>query len=306
MKTILYTLFFAFCSQFCHAQTWLANDHKWNYRILGGIFQVDTYYQQNIGKDTIIAGQPCKEIFFVCDSVNLSKRYAYAEGNKVFAWRSSSENWIKIYDFDLPVGGILAIPSENPFGFPTKYQVTLIDEVTVGTFTAKRQQWLLLDNANTRYDVIEGIGNVGLLDKKTPVCNRFFTHLTPFCGRPLDSYDHIFNCFWSNNGSFAPFSSGTSTFYDLCEVTSAPAVSDPKVQVSVQPNPAHDQLTVRTAMNNPIRRVQLYDIQGVLRLDVPPTEAVSAEINTTNLAAGMYLLLVQTTEGQYAQLVLIQ
>lgn len=312
MKNIPYILFFALGSSICHAQTWLANDHQWTYNIFSSIYQEETFYNQKIGPDTTIQGQVCKEILFECDLIQLSKRYVYADNNKVFAWVPTSGSWIKIYDFDLSVGGILSIPTENPFGFPTNYKVILVDEVTVGSFTAKRQRWVLLDDngneTNTRYDVVEGIGNVGLLDNTAPSCSRFFTHLTPFCARPVDGNDHLFACFSSNNGVFAPYSSGIDTINGGCLLSPSAVEPEParSIQVTVQPNPAHGHLTVATAVNNPIQRVQLYQIQGVLQLETTPTNAVSVDLNTAHLAAGMYILLVQTAEGQHAQLVFFE
>lgn len=302
MKNILFILSLTVCAHVTHAQTWLANDHQWTYSIVSAFTQETTKYLQYIVKDTVVQGQNCKQVYLNGDPFFnpffTPFKYAYAEDNKVFVWRSGNGGtWIKIYDFNLQVGDTMEIP--NAF-IPTKYKITKVDEVNIGQQWVKRQQWAQLNNNNNGtniYDILEGIGNVGILGSPTPQCSHFFMDELP-CTSFVDGPDYKFICFSSNNNNYTP--------YEGCTVSAAEPKTDLKNKVAVYPNPANDHLTVRTALNNPIRRVQLYDVQGALQLEVQPAETATVDVDTAQLPAGMYMLLVHSAEGQYAQLVILE
>lgn len=298
MKNILFILLLTICAHATYAQTWLANDHQWTYSVLNGLTLATGKCLQYIVKDTVVQGQNCKQVHLNCDPSFTPLRYAYAEDNKVFAWRpSSGGEWIKIYDFNLQVGDTMEIPDAF---IPTKYKITKVDEVYIGQQWVKRQQWAQLNNNNNGtniYDILEGIGNVGILGSPTPQCSRFLMNEHP-CTSSSDGPDYKFICFSSNNNNYTP--------YEGCTVSAAEPKTDLKNEVAVHPNPANDHLTVRTALNNPIRRVQLYDVQGALQLEVQPAETATVDVDTAQLPAGMYMLLVHSAEGQYAQLVILE
>ncbi len=77
------------------------------------------------------------------------------------------------------------------------------------------------------------------------------------------------------------------------------------------PNPAQDRLTIRTQLNSTApMQVTLVDLMGktVLRAAVPAAQMqqAGAELNTSQLASGLYVVRVSTTEGSYTTKVTIQ
>jgi extracellular elastinolytic metalloproteinase len=77
------------------------------------------------------------------------------------------------------------------------------------------------------------------------------------------------------------------------------------------PNPAQDRLIVRTQLNSAApMQVTMVDLMGktVLRASVPTAQMQQAgvELNTSQLATGLYVVRVSTTEGSYTTKVTIQ
>lgn len=77
------------------------------------------------------------------------------------------------------------------------------------------------------------------------------------------------------------------------------------------PNPAQDRLIVRTQLNSTApMQVTMVDLMGktVLRTTVPTAQMQQsgAELNTSQLATGLYIVRVSTTEGSYTTKVTIQ
>ena len=77
------------------------------------------------------------------------------------------------------------------------------------------------------------------------------------------------------------------------------------------PNPAQDRLIVRTQLNSAApMQVTMVDLMGktVLRASVPTAQMqqTGVELNTSQLATGLYVVRVSTTEGSYTTKVTIQ
>ncbi|MBK8966197.1 MAG: T9SS type A sorting domain-containing protein [Lewinellaceae bacterium] len=95
----------------------------------------------------------------------------------------------------------------------------------------------------------------------------------------------------------------------LTEIVGTNNPADADFQVSVFPNPAYDQLTVRVEMTNPRPlRFRFVDLLGRLALERQTAAQSADQVQTFNLGdmpSGMYLLQILAADGQYTQPVLI-
>jgi hypothetical protein len=66
------------------------------------------------------------------------------------------------------------------------------------------------------------------------------------------------------------------------------------------PNPTSGEITIDNGMSN-LKTVGVYDLLGKLHLLVPCEKQAKQTLNVSNLAAGTYLLRVETTEGIYTR-----
>lgn len=95
------------------------------------------------------------------------------------------------------------------------------------------------------------------------------------------------------------------------DATSVPQVHSDEIAISIFPNPAHDQLTVRFSGTSPARvaNLQLFDMAGRnvrhIHLD-PVTNTFDTHIDVTGLPSGIYILSVDVDGTHFHQRVTLQ
>ena len=67
--------------------------------------------------------------------------------------------------------------------------------------------------------------------------------------------------------------------------------------VSVYPNPVNNSLTLKTAPNNQINSIELYDISGRVILTKNEINTSSKKLNLEGLTSGSYFVKIATTKG---------
>ena len=296
-KLILFICFYIF-SITAHAQTWFAPDDQWTFHLTGGFAGFNEYLKTKVEKDTVVENQSCKKIIFEGQNLTLTPRFVYEQDNRVYTYRYGANAWKVIYDFNLVVGDTIHIYKYA--GYEVPFKVVLIDEVTIGNTSVKRQQIERIPNAPNQtaqtYDILEGIGNIGQYNNPDPQCSFLFTDEVPFCNSFVDGFDLRFICFSSNNLGYAPYSG--------CTVSAL--APDPSVAVTVQviPNPATDFLQVRTTAGNTITALHIFDVQGTEILNYGQLNCVSFDMHIGHLPTGMYMLVADTKDGRSTQLVI--
>jgi hypothetical protein len=203
--------------------------------------------------------------------------FARQEGDKVWVGPGTQ---ILVYDFSLRPGDTLFFGTWRHYAVLDTGSVLMAGQI-------RRTQTIAHSDLNYPLLLVEGIGPVGNPDEpNNPYFCSFFFLNADFCHAPLDGTTAYFRCFADMNGSYSPF--------ETCLVN-ADAV-DAHDSVQFWPNPANDRLFVQ----GNCRALQLCDALGRVVLEEKMLTGDMAEIRTSHLANGMYLLLCHFADGQVA------
>lgn len=285
---LLLALFNPVCS---HAQQWLANDHVWTFNISGGFAGVNDLFNMHVGKDTVINGQSCKKIVISDSAINYPEdRFAYSDGDRVYAYQVYADSFMKIYDFSLLPGDTVTVSKQfSQF----QYQILTADTVQAGPQSLRRQraQYLSPNGSaqNWAFDILEGIGMVGQPFEDTlPQCSYFFLDEFPHCNSVLDGFDLKFICFKTNSGNFSPYNSD-------CLVLDTNVPEDLST-FRIWPNPASDLLyTDATAIRSKPLRTLIHHAQGQT---LQTHQGLPEQFQLNMLMPGIYFLVIELENGR--------
>ncbi len=283
------------------AQQWLQPGQQWTFHFSGGFAGFNSYYKQIIEKDTVILGQPCQKLVFEQTPFQFQPMFAYQEGNQLYALNNNTlVGWVVIYDFDLPVGSHFSVPSSDGNGL---FRVVSYENITAGDFSLRKQRVAYLNADSTatgmEFDMLEGIGNIGIFNAAEPFCSDFFTQRVPFCEAAFDGFNTEFICFKDGSKSYVPFP-------QFCTLVDAPEPNAQRPEVQVQPNPAQGHLDIKCEGGQWIVGLQLHDLQGRVVADVQHLYTDAYTLRTEEMPSGMYALSVRTTQGVATELVILQ
>lgn len=293
MKRFVCFLLFLAPAAATRAQTWLAPDHVWTFKLTGGFAGVNLNFNLAVASDTVVNGQVCKKIVATGAGGFLYAplRFAYASGNQVYAYQEAANTFAKLYDFDLGPGGIVQVPSYFLFGSPFTYRIESVDTVLAAGQLRLRQMAVQLSNGNptnTHFEILEGIGMVGRPSQSSvPECSYFFLD-QEICASVVDGFDLKFICFTASGGSYSPYGPGCTVSSDI-SLSYHPALS-------LHPNPATDRLLVQAAdLPAAVRQTKVFDAQGNL---LHSENGLPEWVDTAALPAGVYWLSVLLENGR--------
>jgi hypothetical protein len=208
--------------------------------------------------------------------------------------------WQVIYDFNLQEGDFFSVPTDN--GYSALFKVLSVETTTAGDFTTRKQRLALLNtdstSTGTSFDILEGIGNIGIFTAPEPFCSDFFTQKSPFCEAAFDGFNTEFICFAEGTKSYAP--------YPQCTVVDAPEPNLPPAAMQITPNPASDQLAISVAAGHWILGLQLHDLHGRVVAEAQALHTNAYSMPVADLPNGMYALSVRTDQGVRTELVILQ
>ncbi len=279
------------------AQNWLANGQIWTYNLTGGFAGANDFFALHAVADTVIQGQTCKKFGFSGQALWYpEERFAYADGDRVYAFQAPADSFVKIYDFSLLPGDTVRVPTLQ--GDLFTYLIENLDTVQAGGLNLRRQQVRYLGPngifTNWKFDILENIGAAGQpFADSVPACSYFFLDQFPFCNSPVDGFDLKFVCFRSAAGNFTP--------YPLdCLLSGTNDPGDAAPVVKIWPNPASELVFLKSSLPaGSVRQTRLLDALG-RSLQVHAGRPEILHLNGT--PAGVYVLVVETVDGQlYSQ-----
>ncbi len=141
---------------------------------------------------------------------------------------------------------------------------------------AKQIDWNYQNPVNAGVPVIQG--TTTLNNASVYRCTFYPSSYSGFAGQTLVAGDPI---------ELHPLA-GT------CDLNGVPVLAK-AATVSIMPNPANNSVTIET---NGLSTVQLMDITGRIFISTSYNRAASAEINTSDLADGMYIICINGTNYQ--------
>ncbi|MEZ4926720.1 MAG: T9SS type A sorting domain-containing protein [Saprospiraceae bacterium] len=291
MKIKIIVMFFMVSAGFqVSAQGWFESDHRWGVKIDGG-WHPDLHFEVSYEKDTVVKNLPCKKwVRQNFPYYQIGPRYTYTDGPKAYVYNMNLDSFMKIYDFSLPVGSIIQLPTiQIPFGMYT-YKIDSIDMVQAGDLFLKRQFVKYIKSTGEEsvyhYIILENIGWIGHSIYNTkPSCSYIFLD-EYYCQSSVDLYNINFNCFTSQAGNYHPYA-------ESCPIVST---NDPLTQsIDIYPNPATDYFELITDINKDrVESLALFDATGKL------TRSWS-DINSTfpleGIPAGLYFLVISYKNG---------
>lgn len=195
-------------------------------------------------------------------------------GKQMFLRQPSDTSEYLLYDFNLAVNDTLPVSYNN---YATDVTVTAIDSIY--TPYGYRQRFALAGNTWAQY-LLEGIGHsLGLIEP---------LQIPLECGFDLD-------CFGLNDTAYYPVLGPT------CNLTVGITEFYSSTGIIVYPNPAHDQLFLKSDI--PLTGVTIYNTLGEIVLDKQVTDR-TATIDIARLDNGVYfILLVSGTKKTRQQLI---
>ncbi len=295
MKRFVCFLLFLAPAAATRAQTWLAPDHVWTFKLTGGFAGVNLNFNLAVASDTVVNGQACKKIVATGAGGFLYPplRFAYASGNQVYAYQEAANTFAKLYDFDLGPDSIVYVPPLYPTNGSFTYRIESVDTVLAAGQLRRRQnvvQLLTGSPGNLHFEIIEGIGMVGRPSQSNlPDCSYFFLD-QEICASVVDGFDLKFICFTASGGSYSSYGPG-------CTVTVSSDISlSYHPALSLHPNPATDRLLVQAAdLPAAVRQTKVFNAQGKL---LHSENGLPEWVDTAALPTGVYWLSVLLENGR--------
>ncbi len=273
-------------------QNWLQQGQQWTYIAGGGFPNPDDGLRTlSITGDTIIASKNCKilsDVLVGSSSLPPFLFFAYTEGDAVYAYESSENDFIKIYDFSMVVGDTLIFPNNK------KYRVDSVGTMEINGRDFRFQQvsfFRFSPSPNPSewrgpYLIVEEMGFIGkLIGTPFPFfrCSYFLVHRIP-CDSELDGQDYRLQCY--NNGDF------TYDPYNYCQTTSTNEIISSSFKL--YPNPTSDFFNIASPPEIEVKQIILYDMLGKV---VYSTEIQDAKVNVSSLPAQTYFVKIIDRSG---------
>ncbi|MBK9335933.1 MAG: T9SS type A sorting domain-containing protein [Lewinellaceae bacterium] len=266
------------------AQQWLQDGDQWAYYVTTG-WNAPNYgmHRLVVEGDTIVDGLSWKKLTYYQITVPPSTYLSRAEGDQVFSRKEWTNEVFKIYDFALVPGDTVQYNTNGRYVLRDTGSINVAGQI-------RRTQTVRLVGSSADLFFIEGIGFTG--NPQEPdnpnVCSFLLLNIA-YCMGFVDGYSFYFRCFRSAQGGlYSPF--------DDCLVLHTEASTSSKSPVRVWPNPANDRLFVQ----GNCRALQLCDARGRVVLEEKMPAGDVAEIQTSHLPNGMYLLFCRFDDGQVA------
>lgn len=272
------------------AQTtpWFANSDVWTFHVSGGFAGFDHDFQLKATGDSTINGRACREISPVSNNPQVTQvRYAYADGDQVFAYQPALDSFVVLYDFSLTVGEQLLIPTLYQSVF--RYRIDEIGAETVAGVNRRFQRVSELSPDGSLvisgpFYFYEGIGMIHKPVQGGQECSYLFLDESPFCQSFVDGLDVHFVCYAGAAGST-----------DASGQTCTTSTGEPAVQsLSVRPNPASDYLQVDNLTTDEHTVARIFNVQGQC---VFQSRMTTNYLTVNQLQPGVYVLEVQSGDG---------
>lgn len=283
---------FLACTLPLGAQTWLAPDGILTYHLTGGFIGIDDYFNLQPGPDTVINGQTCRKMVVSGAPFNYPQsRFAYADGDRVYAYQENNNTFVKLYDFTLAPGAVVSMPVYQANGF-FQYRIEAVDTVQAGSFILRRQQAVHLNASGNpsgwAFDILEGMGMVGLpFSTGMEACSYFFPDEAPLCASVVDGFDIKFSCYRAPGGVYSPFG------LDCASVPTHALV--PAGALTLSPNPTVDVVTLQ-AVDLPaaVVHTRVFDTSGQYWQVYP---GLPDRLDTVSWPAGLYAVVIELENG---------
>ena len=271
------------------SQNWLKDGQQWTYLAGGGFPNpADGLRTLTVLGDTVIANVDCKILAnqLIDAPSNPRLSFAYTEEEAVYAYYSSEEGFIKIYDFSMAIGDSLVFPNNK------KYRVDSIGTMDINGQNFRFQHISYykfapgLTGWNGTYLIIEGIGFIGKFFSSNTLidgCSYFFTYDIP-CDAALDGQSYRLECFLENDFLYDP--------NNRC----SPNATQELIQndFRIYPNPATDYFTIESSSNTIAAFVTLYDLMG---RTVYRGKVLNSKVNIRNMKAQSYIIKIMDQNG---------
>lgn len=250
--------------------------------------------------DTVINSMTWTKVYALSDTTLISPTAEYFgairedENRRVWFTKPDMGESI-LYDFSAEAGDTIFYQwggalCGDTFAFwpqtPHYLRVTGIDSLLLenGEY---RKQWHLEGNfLNDTW--VEGIGSI----KMFALFNPILSDLT-LCG---DSYD--FACFRQDYLTLFLSNENCQTCYCDIILSWTPLFIDQGKALSVYPNPARSELTIRIQQEQGPWNIRLFDMTGKIALDFSDLTGNPVTIPVSSLSSGSYLLVIRDSGGK--------
>lgn len=299
MKNILLLLTFISTTLFAQDAGWFETGASWTYQYtINGVIEDEVHLAEfTITDQTTLNGQACAKMEVFSDDnqnslgcIATPPPYYFYESNDSIFYASDYDNSFRLaYHFGAEAGDswefIYPVAEFDNF---TKYMVT-VDSVSTIQISGQDLKVMYLDYAYLSGEEYSSIGydKFTLIERIGVTENSFFG---PFgywsvCEGP---YYVKTRCY--NDSEISYIGEGfSSCFLGVNDLQS-------EVNIEIYPNPTQDNFTIETT-DNRILEIHIYSVSGKLIYSTQPNNP-KLEVNTTIFKPGLYLISVQTENGQ--------